>query len=134
MIYNSQLQNQCCFFFPQKEHPLTTRQYRSMKNAWTQFCESSWRGRGLACMPGSIPALTDQSSEALTNQDASLTTQQNRYDCVNTICVYKSYNGLTSNIKKKRPARFRIIFSFHIFYNICLFEIEKKNTKYFLHF
>lgn len=52
-------------------------------------------------MPGSIPALTDQSSEALTNQDASLTTQQNRYDCVNTICVYKSYNGLTSNIKKK---------------------------------
>lgn len=86
-------------------------------------------------MPGSIPALTDQSSEALTNQDASLTTQQNRYDCVNTICVYKSYNGLTSNIKKKkRPARFRIIFSFHIFYNICLFEIEKKNTKYFLHF
>lgn len=88
------------FFFPQKEHPLTRRQYRPMKNAWTQFCESSWRGRGLACMPGSIPALTDQSSEALTNQNASLTTVQNRYDCVNTICVYKSYNGLTSNIKK----------------------------------
>lgn len=51
-------------------------------------------------MPGSIPALTDQSSEALTNQNASLTTVQNRYDCVNTICVYKSYNELTSNIKK----------------------------------
>lgn len=47
-------------------------------------------------MPGSIPALTDQSSEALTNQNASLTTVQNRY----AICVYKSYNGLTSNIKK----------------------------------
>lgn len=56
-------------------------------------------------MPGSIPALTDQSSEALTNQDASLTTQQNRYDCVNTICVYKSYNGLTSNIKKKKTCQ-----------------------------
>lgn len=82
-------------------------------------------------MPGSIPALTDQSSEALTNQNASLTTVQNRYDCVNTICVYKSYNGLTSNIKKK-PARFRIIFPSYFFkdHKRC----RNKNTLHFLHF
>lgn len=114
------------FFFPQKEHPLTTRQYRSMKNAWTQFCESSWRGRGLACMPGSIPALTDQSSEALTNQDASLTTQQNRYDCVNTICVYKSYNGLTSNIKKKDLPDLESFFPSTFFTIFAYLKLKKK--------
>lgn len=122
------------FFFPQKEHPLTTRQYRSMKNAWTQFCESSWRGRGLACMPGSIPALTDQSSEALTNQDASLTTQQNRYDCVNTICVYKSYNGLTSNIKKKDLPDLESFFPSTFFTIFAYLKLKKKKLNIFCTF
>lgn len=85
--------------FSLKKHPVTRRQCRPMKNAWTQFCDtcSSWRGRGLACMPGSIPAKTDQSNEALTNWNASLTTPDNSYDCVNTICVCKSCNGLSAN-------------------------------------
>lgn len=122
------------FFFPQKEHPLTTRQYRSMKNAWTQFCESSWRGRDLACMPGSIPALTDQSSEALTNQDASLTTQQNRYDCVNTICVYKSYNGLTSNIKKKDLPDLESFFPSTFFTIFAYLKLKKKKLNIFCTF
>lgn len=122
------------FFFPQKEHPLTTRQYRSMKNAWTQFCESSWRGRGLACMPGSIPALTDQSSEALTNQDASLTTQQNRYDCVNTIWVYKSYNGLTSNIKKKDLPDLESFFPSTFFTIFAYLKLKKKILNIFCTF
>lgn len=85
-------------------------------------------------MPGSIPALTDQSSEALTNQDASLTTQQNRYDCVNTICVYKSYNGLTSNIKKKDLPDLESFFPCTFFTIFAYLKLKKKNTKYFLHF
>lgn len=85
-------------------------------------------------MPGSIPALTDQSSEALTNQDASLTTQQNRYDCVNTICVYKSYNGLTSNIKKKDLPGLESFFPSTFFTIFAYLKLKKKILNIFCTF
>lgn len=85
-------------------------------------------------MPGSIPALTDQSSEALTNQDASLTTQQNRYDCVNTICVYKSYNGLTSNIKKKDLPDLESFFPSTFFTIFAYLKLKKKILNIFCTF
>lgn len=85
-------------------------------------------------MPGSIPALTDQSSEALTNQDASLTTQQNRYDCVNTICVYKSYNGLTSNIKKKDLPGLESLFPSTFFTIFAYLKLKKKILNIFCTF